>query len=192
VNFLAHLYLAGPEDDALVGNFLGDFVKGPLVEAPARYRAGIGMHRAVDSYTDDHEVTRRSRERIRPERRRFAGIIVDMCYDHFLARDWPLYSTERLPAFSLRVYELLEARRDHMPDRVRTALPHMRRDDWLYSYREVEGIGRALDGLSRRRTRLAALSGGSEELVANYAGLEADFQAFFPDLEAFVAAYEPG
>ena len=188
MNYLAHLYLAAPGDDALIGNFLGDFIKGPLGEAPARYRAGLEMHRAIDAYTDDHAVPRRSRNRLVGPRRRFAGIIVDMCFDHFLAQDWSVRHGESLEAFSRRVYALLESRRDHMPDPVLRALPHMKRDNWLLGYREPAGIARALDGLSRRSPRLGALRGAGEELFRHYEGLQADFEAFFPELERFVQA----
>lgn len=192
MNYLAHLYLAGPEDDALIGNFLGDFVKGHVDEAPPAYREGIALHRAVDSFTDDHPIALQSRRRVSAERRRFAGIIVDVCFDHFLARDWPRFSSQPLPAFSRRVYALLESRRPDLPDRVLRALPHMQREDWLAGYARTEGIARALDGLSRRRPRLAPLRGSVEELLANYAGLESDFHAFFPQVEAFVCAHGGG
>ena len=186
MNFLAHLYLAAPADDALVGNFLGDFVKGPLAEAPDRYRRGIEMHRAVDTFTDDHPVHARARARIEGPRRRVAGIIVDLCFDHFLAREWDDRRDEPLEDFSRRFYGLLEEREDHLPERVLRAMPHMTRENWLLGYREPQGIARALDGLSRRRRRLGVLEGSGEELLRHYDGLRADFEAFFPLLETFV------
>lgn len=186
MNYLAHLFLAKPGDDALVGNLLGDFVKGPLEEAPDRYRDGIALHRAIDEFTDDHPRVRESRRRISAERRRFAGIIVDMCYDHFLARSWERFTDVPLPEFSARVYGLLQERVDHLPARLQFALPHMEREDWLASYRDPEGIALALDRMSRRSKRSGRLVGAGAELLAQYAGLERDFESFFPELRRFV------
>lgn len=187
MNFLAHLYLSGPDDDDLVGNLLGDFIKGPLADTPPRYRDGIELHRRIDSFTDDHVTVATSRRRIEGERRRFAGVIVDMCYDHFLARDWDQHTDEPLEAFSARVYGLLRERRDHLPPRLARALPWMQRQDWLVSYREPAGIALALNGIGRRLKRGNALSGAGDELLTHYEGLGEDFRAFFPELEAYVA-----
>ena len=186
MNFLAHLYLAPADDDALVGNLLGDFVKGHIEDTPARYREGIALHRAIDEFTDGHPQVGESKRRIHSDRRRFAGIIVDMCYDHFLARNWGDYTDEPLERFSARVYGLLEDRVDHLPLRLQFVLPHMRRHDWLVAYRAPEGIARALDGLSRRLKRGEGLHGSGAELLANYDELGADFERFFPQLRAFV------
>ena len=187
VNFLAHLYLAKSGDDDLVGNLLGDFIKGPVEDAPARYQAGIRLHRGIDSFTDDHLTVAASRGRIQGTRRRYAGIIVDMCYDHFLARDWEVRSEEPLDVFSARVYGLLTERRDHLPPRLARALPWMQREDWLGSYRDPAGIALALDRIGLRLKRGNALIGSGAELLSHYEGLGADFDSFFPDLEAFVS-----
>lgn len=186
MNFLAHLYLSPDEDDALLGSMMGDFVKGPLDAHPAAaLRRGLLLHRKVDTYTDAHAIVRASRNRIGPARRRYAGIMVDMFYDHFLAADWPHYRSEPLEGFARRVYALLTRNLDRLPERLQRITPHMAQQDWLSSYREVASIHIALDRMGTRLKRGNALLGAAEELTAHYDALRADFRAFFPDLIAF-------
>ncbi|MDX1433122.1 MAG: ACP phosphodiesterase [Gammaproteobacteria bacterium] len=183
MNYLAHLYLAEPSDDGLLGSLLGDFVKGrPDTRLRAGVRRGILLHRAIDSYTDAHPLHRASRNRISPLRRRYAGIIVDVCYDHFLCRRWERYSNERLERFSARVYDLLARHHDVLPPRLARLAPRMIAHDWLGSYAELDNVGRALDGISRRLSRENPLAGALIEVEDNYAELERDFRRFFPEL----------
>jgi acyl carrier protein phosphodiesterase len=186
MNYLAHLYLAPPGDDGLLGSLMGDFVKGPLT---GRYPPGIAhaliLHRRIDAFTDAHERVRASRGRVSPPRRRFAGIMVDLFYDHFLARHWSQYCDQDLVAFTRRVYALLAARAESLPERMREIAGRMRAHDWLASYRLVDNIHIALDRMSLRLTRENRLAGAAAELEAHYEGFEADFRAFFPELARF-------
>lgn len=186
MNYLAHLLLAGPEPHALLGALMGDFVKGPLDQRypPAITRALL-LHRRVDTFTDAHPVTAASRRRISPDRRRFAGIMVDLFYDHFLARDWDAHANEPLDAFTARVYALLGQHEALLPDRLRSIAPHMAESNWLASYARVESIHTTLDRMSLRLKRENRLTGAGTELDANYAAMEGDFRAFFPDLVRF-------
>jgi len=186
MNFLAHLYLAPDDDEALLGSLMGDFVKGPLrgQHAPG-IECGMALHRRIDSFTDAHAIVRRSRARIPPPRRRYAGIIVDMFYDHCLARDWPRYAALPLGQFAQRVYRLLEVNDRLLPERLQVMAQHMSREDWLSSYRELHGVALALERMGRRLTRGNALLGAGDDLIANYAGLGEDFDAFFPQLVEF-------
>ena len=185
MNYLAHLYLAEQSSEGLLGSLLGDFVKGRLDDRyPETIRRGIALHRAIDSFTDAHPLHLESRNRIGSERRRYAGIIIDVCYDHFLCSHWTEYSSESLACFSERVYGILRDHRDALPDRLRRMVPHMIADDWLGSYAELENVGRALDGIARRITRSNPLAGAVVEIEANYGALEGDFRRFFPQLQA--------
>ena len=185
MNYLAHLYLAEQSREGLLGGLLGDFVKGRLDNRfTITVRRGIALHRAIDSFTDAHPLHLKSRNRIGRERRRYAGIIVDVCYDHFLCRRWADYSSENLGCFAERVYDVLREHQDALPDRLRGIAPHMIADDWLSSYAKLENVGRALDGIARRFKRSNPLAGALSEIEANYAALEDDFQHFFPQLEA--------
>ncbi len=184
MNYLAHLYFAEDTPESRVGNLMADFVRGPVDRQPYNGAVMRGMlsHVAVDRYTDGHDVVRESKALISPSRRRFAGIIVDICYDHFLARNWPHFSDEPLSAFIDRTYGSLRDYRGEMPPVLSRVIQHMVKHDWLRGYREVSGIGRALDGLSMRVRKPNTLVGSVEELEANYGEMEAQFLRFFPDL----------
>ena len=188
MNYLAHLYLSPPEEDALLGSLLGDFVKGAIGEhyAPPVAQA-IRLHRKLDSFTDAHAAVQRSKSRISRARRRYAGIMIDMFYDHFLARSWAEFHTEPLPAFAARVYALLERRHAELPETMRSVAQRMAAHDWLASYARAEVIHGALDRIGSRLRRANRLAGAGEELLADYAGFEADFRAFLPEAKAFAA-----
>ncbi len=185
MNYLAHLNLAEQTREGLLGSLLGDFVKGRLDgRFPETVRRGIVLHRAIDTFTDAHPLHLESRNRIGRQRRRYAGIIIDVCYDHFLCRHWTDYSRQSLASFSAQVYDVLREHHDTLPDRLRRIAPHMIADDWLGSYAALDNVGRALDGIAQRIKRSNPLAGALAEIEANYALLDDDFQRFFPELEA--------
>lgn len=190
MNYLGHLYLAEDTPLSLVGNLLGDFVKGAVSDAyPLAIRRGIELHRKVDAFTDSHTVFRAGRQLISPVRRRFAGIMMDVFYDHFLAKHWLRYSPATLPSFSQKVYRALRENRDLLPERLQRMLPYIIEEDWLTSYKHLGAVDRALNRLSQRFKRENTLAGAVEELESNYAALEAGFHSFFPDLIAYARAY---
>ncbi len=187
VNYLAHLYLAGDEPDDLIGNLMGDFVKGPVEkDSGNRIHAGILLHRRIDAYTDSHRLVLQSKRRIRPVLRRFAGILVDVYFDHFLARNWPRYSSVSLRDYSRLVYAILDEHLDALPPRMQRSVEHMIEHDLLMSYRELAGVERALLGIQWRLKRKNPLAEGIADLSLNYRALATDFAAFFPDLISFV------
>ena len=195
MNFLAHLFLSGVPGsatyaDVLMGNFMADSVPGRQLEnySPA-VQVGIRLHRSIDSFTDQHAVVRRGTQRLRTAGYgKYAGVISDMFLDYFLARDFADFSAEKLPDFAHRVYGLLRSRKTEMPPRVQQMLSCMVQHDWLVSYAETEGIGRALGGLSRRASAGSGMETAATELLANYEAYEADFRAFFPQLRDYAAA----
>lgn len=187
MNFLAHAYLAGPDPADRLGGMLGDFVKGPLPAGlPGAVAAGVSLHRRIDSFADTHPAFRASRARVSAERRRYAGVMVDLFYDHFLARRWAEFSPEALEDFTAGTYALLARHAALLPPRLAQIFPYMRREDWLGSYRELASVGEALDNMSRHRlTRPNRLAGAARELEAEYDAFERDFRAFLPDALAF-------
>lgn len=186
MNYLGHLYLSPPEEDALLGSLMGDFVKGPVAgRYPPSIERAIVLHRRLDAFTDAHAAVRLSRSRISAARRRYAGIMIDMFYDHFLARSWAEFHPEPLEVFCGRIYEMLGRREVELPERLRLVAPNMARWDWFGSYAEVESIYAALNRISRRLKRENPLHGAADELLQNYAALEADFRAFLPDALAW-------
>lgn len=192
MNFLAHLYLADANDDSLIGQMLGDFFKGnPERWYGPRIAAAIRFHRRIDAFADHHPVVRASRRRFSARRRRFAGVMVDMCHDHFLAVHWRRFSAEPLPVFTRRVYGRLRTATDvALPARLRWVLIQMTTNDWLGQYRDLERLGLALDRLAARLTHGERFKGAIGEIKATYALLEQDFESFFPDLLAFGRHYK--
>ncbi|MCM8595020.1 acyl carrier protein phosphodiesterase [Accumulibacter sp.] len=190
VNYLAHALLAGADDDCRFGGIIGDFVKGPL--APAGLAEGVlrgvVLHRKIDGFADGHPAFRRSRQRISGARRRYAGVIVDLFYDHFLAVFWSRYCATPLEAFAAEVYALLERR--PLPGRLATIFPRMREEDWLTGYRRPEAVALALERIAEHRARPGnPLAAAGEELAREYQGLASDFLEFFPAVEEFAGAF---
>lgn len=184
MNFLAHLYLSDDNPESRLGNLMADFVKGAAaVESygPAIVTA-ITRHRVVDKFTDTHDLVVASKRLISDRRRRFSGIIVDVCYDHFLARNWETYSSIELPVFAQEMYATFRNYSGELPISMRKMLRHMIEQDWLVAYGTSAGIARALDGISLRIKRANTLTGGVEELERNYDVMGAHFHEFFPDL----------
>ena len=187
MNYLAHLYLANDSAELMIGSILGDFVKGTLKDQyPNQIQQGIELHRKIDTYTDAHAMSRASRQLYSPKQRRFAGIIVDLCYDHFLYRHWSTYANTALDPFISNAYDILKTHQSMFPQRLQAMIPLMIRDDWLGSYRDLNGVEQALGRLSKRVTNGDRLPGAIDEIKVHYRQLEANFLIFFPDLISYV------
>ena len=190
MNYLAHALLAGDHPADRIGGVIGDFVKGPLDPLPAGLgpglAAGVLLHRRVDSFADRHPAFQRSRGRVSAARRRVGGVMVDMFYDHFLARHWAHFSDQALGDFTADTYRMIAAHPEPLPPSFGPVFERMRADDWLASYREAAVVALALDRMAEFRLRRPnPLAGAGEELLACYAGLEADFFEFLRDALAF-------
>jgi acyl carrier protein phosphodiesterase len=187
MNYLAHLFLAGNEPESLIGSLMGDFVKGRVDPArPAGVHYAIMQHRRIDSFTDAHPLVKRSKRRIRPEFRRYAGILIDIFYDHFLASEWRSYADVSLDAFAGHVYAQVERHLHTLPPRMQLSMRYMVANDLLRSYRTLEGIGQALRGIEGRLRRPSRLGDAVTELEDAYPALRDDFDEFFPLLIRFV------
>jgi acyl carrier protein phosphodiesterase len=190
MNYLAHVYLADTSDEFLIGSFLGDFVKGSIGDQYSQQiSTGIKFHRKIDTYADRHEKTVASRNLFSREKRRFAGIILDICYDHFLSKHWSEYSDTALPEFIARVYDLLQEYQDIFPQRLKSALPRLISQNWLGTYLTLEGVEITLNRIAKRISRRNSLEGSVSEIRSNYADLEKNFLAFFPDLVAYAKSF---
>lgn len=187
MNWLAHLRLAPDEPLLRLGNLCGDFVRGiDLASLHPTLQRGVHQHRAVDAFVDAHPLVRASRERLDAPFRRFAGVLVDVFYDHYLARDWTrLGDGSRLDAFAATVHGELRDHLDLLPERLQRAVPWMQDERWLVGYAEVDGIDAVLRRMARRLSRETPLGAGAAQLRAYYDGLESDFTAFWPELVAF-------
>ena len=188
MNWLAHLYLSEPTAEFRVGNLLPDLVGPPVLAGlPAAFQRGIVQHRRIDAFTDAHPVFRRSVQRFEPPLRRFGGIIVDLAYDHFLARDWSTHSEQPLGEFTREVYAGFGDVAGQLPPEIALPLQAMRTQDWLGSYHELGGLTLALSRMGRRLKRPVDLAAAVPIIERNYEGFHADFREFFPDLKAHVA-----
>ncbi|WP_347160394.1 ACP phosphodiesterase [Pontibacter chitinilyticus] len=187
MNFLAHAFLSGQDEELLFGNFIADSVKGKQqhLYAPGIVK-GIRLHRLIDSYTDTHPVVLQTNARLRPLYRKYAPVISDIYFDHFLANRFELYASEPLQEYTRRVYSIIQSRFALLPPRMQGFFPHMMQHNWLLSYAAVEGIAQALAGLSRRATFASGMETAADELQANYELYAADFAIFFPELQQYV------
>lgn len=187
MNYLAHLFLADDTPESLIGNLLGDFMKGAVKEQFSNsIQQGIELHRKIDSFTDSHPVVRNAKRLILLERRRYAGVLLDVFYDHFLAKYWTNYSSITLKYFSQKVYNILWKNQSILPDKLRQAVPKIIEQDWLNSYQEISGIELALNRLAHRARKGNLLAGGVDDLKAHYQEIDYSFKNFFPDLVIYV------
>lgn len=187
MNWLAHLRLAPPEPLLRLGNLAGDFVRGTdLATLLPELQRGIAMHRAIDRFVDAHPVVRAARERLQPPFRRFGGVLVDVWFDHFLARGWDRHGDGGpLPAFVERVHDDLRAHRERLPLRLQHALPRFTSDGWLVGYATLAGIERVLGMMAQRFARPSPLADGAQPLREHYEALGDDFAALWPELVDF-------
>lgn len=194
MNFLAHLYLSGDDPNIMVGNFIGDFVKGKiaLAEFDPEIIKGIELHRAIDEFTDNHEVVTASKNRLRPKYRHYSGVIVDVFYDHFLAKNWNTYHSELLPDFADKAYEVIQSYDAILPKEVKFMMPYMIKGNWLVNYSNTEGIHRALSGMARRTPYESKMEQSVEDLRENYNDFKNEFEKFFPELSSFATHFRSG
>ncbi|CAM3979874.1 Acyl carrier protein phosphodiesterase [compost metagenome] len=188
MNYLAHLHLGGQQPEQLLGSLYGDFVKGPLQgRFPLPLEAAIRLHRQIDVYTDSHPLVLAALSRFPRERRRYAGIILDVFFDHCLALHWQDYAEQPLSQFTDRVYRVLAAE-PALPGRLAQIAPYMAADDWLGSYRDFAVLEQVFRGIARRLSRPEGMDGAVEEVAALYAPLLDDFRNFYPQLQRFARA----
>lgn len=173
------MLLSGDDDQILVGNFMGDFVKGPLGDRfPPRVRRGVALHRSLDSFADGNTLFRQSRQRLSSDIGLFRGVLVDLFYDHFLANDWDQWCSEPFDRYLDRTRGVISSHVTTIPEKMRPLLPVIF-DELLPSYHTVDGIGSALERMSRRVRRANPLAGSERELVIHYEQLRNDFRHFF-------------
>jgi acyl carrier protein phosphodiesterase len=190
MNFLVHLYLSGSDPELIVGNLLGDFVKGRLIgHFPSGIERGIILHRRIDSFTGRNWHFLRSKRRLDASFGHYRGVLVDLFYDHFLAVHWDEYSDEQLYPFLSGVRQIVREYEEFLPERLRQIVPAIFAE-LLPSYLEVKGIDLALQRMSARIARPNLLGEGGLELRRHYDGLCEDFRVFLPELQEFVCEVE--
>ena len=150
---------------------------------------GIVLHREIDRYTDTHAIVDQSKDRLRKKYRHYSGVIVDMFYDHSLSKNFSDYHSESILLFTERHYKNLTLFLPQMPERAQHVLPYMMRNNWLTAYGKIEGLHRALSGMTRRTRYESKMDESIQDLVAQYDGFETEFRAFFIELEKHISQF---
>lgn len=190
LNFLAHIYLSGPDVETRFGNFIGDDIKGKKFELyEGNIRKGILLHRFIDSYTDHNEHTLKVLRILRPGLGKLSGVAVDVFNDHFLALKWKVFSNEDLTHFCQTFYDQMDGYVNLMPPRVKRLFYYMKKDDWLSNYRSKSGLSVTFENMARRYKFAEQLKKGPEELVVHYKELSNYFDLFFPELQLAVSEF---
>nr|WP_321227908.1 ACP phosphodiesterase [uncultured Psychroserpens sp.] len=186
MNFLAHIFLSNNDNQITIGNFIADGIRGKRYKKyPIEIQKGILLHRQIDTFTDAHPTVRLSTKRLHENYGHYSGVIVDILYDHFLAKNWSHYSDIPLPEYIESFYDLLEDNFETLPVRIQKMMPHMIADNWLLSYAEIEGIQKVLDGMNRRTKNISGMNTATVELQEFYVEFEEEFTSFFEELRAF-------
>lgn len=186
MNFLAHLYLSKNNKNILIGNFIADAIKGNKYKNyPTEIKAGILLHREIDNYTDKHPIVRKSKRRLHKRYKHYDGVIIDILYDHFLAKNWHNYSEIPLDIYANSVYSFLQDNKETFPLKIQNILPYMIEYNWLVAYASMEGIKRVLQGMNKRTKGISKMDMAIEDLKLYYTEFESDFTTFFIELEQF-------
>lgn len=191
MNLLAHAYLSFNDPSVLVGNMISDYVKGKSKFLyPPDVQKGIGLHRAIDAFTDEHAATKEAKQFFRPHYRLYAGACVDVVYDHFLANDLNEFASEgALQSFAMFVYQNLEKNKDMLPQKFGDMLPYMRTQNWLYHYRFTAGIEQSFGGLIRRSAYLTDSTTAFNIFNEYYQELERCYKYFFPEVKKMASTW---
>lgn len=188
MNYLAHIYLSGNNELIRIGNFMADGIRGKDFEGfPADVQKGILLHRAIDTFTDAHPIFRKGTKRLHDNYHHYAGVIMDVFYDHFLAKNWKTYSIESLEDYADSFYQSLENHYEILTDRTTHILPIMKAHNWLVSYATVEGISRILYNMDRRTGNESKMANAHVELLQYYNEFEVEFSEFFEELYAMAS-----
>ncbi len=187
MNFLAHIYLSGTDEKILVGNFMGDYVKGrDYLKYPEDIRKGLLLHRQIDFYTDNHPIVKNSKKRIESVYRKYSGIIIDIFYDYFLATNWSDYCITPLDEFTSEVHDLLRKHYDILPPGIRIWFPNFIQDNWLISNSSIEGIENVLHRMSSRTSLPEFTDFAIKVLRTEESGMRQEFNEFFTCIRTYV------
>ena len=186
MNFLAHIYLSFEDDEITIGNFIADSIRGnKFKHLPERVQTGIMLHRQIDTFTDAHPTVRQSTKRLHENYGHYSGIIVDIFYDHYLAKNWKTYSDTPLDVFVDNFYDLLEDNYEILPIGVQRMMPYMISDNWIFNYSKMDGIARVLNGMNRRTKNKSKMNFAILDLEKHYNAFEKEFTSFFEELTDF-------
>lgn len=183
MNYLAHIYLSGTNDLLKIGNFMADSIKGHNYEKfDSEIKKGILLHRHIDSFTDMHPIYRQSKHRLHEKYGHYSGVIMDILYDHFLAKNWSKYSNEKLEDYANNFYQLLQDNYDILTERIKGMMPYMIARNWFVSYATIAGLEMILFQMDYKTKHRANMQEAIVELQEFYAEFESEFFLFFEEL----------
>jgi acyl carrier protein phosphodiesterase len=184
MNFLAHIYLSGNDTYRILGNFMADVVRGnQYLQYPDKIQKGILLHRFIDFYTDQHPVFRQTKHRLHENYGHYSGVITDMYYDYFLAKNWKNYHEKSLEVYAANFYQILQEHHELLPDKIQRMSKHMIEDNWLVAYQSVQGMQRILYQMDYRSGFNSKMQYATRELQLWEADMEQEFFTFFQDLQ---------
>lgn len=187
MNVLAHIYLSGDSEKIIIGNYIGDYVKGrDYLKYPEQVRKGIILHRHIDAFTDRHPVVHRSKIHFTRKYHRYAGVVVDILYDHFLTREWDFFSRRPLESVTYNFYRAMVNNFEILPENVKESFPFFIINNWIETYQTTSGIRHVLRTMSKRTSLPAESRYAIKMLKRNYYALHDDFMEFFPQLIDYV------
>lgn len=183
MNYLAHIYLSGTNDLLKIGNFMADSIKGNTYKLfDDEITKGILLHRHIDSFTDAHPIYRKSKHRLHEKYGHYSGVIMDILYDHFLAKNWTSYSDESLEDYAANFYNLLQNNEAILTEKIKSIIPYMIEQNWLLSYASLTGIEKILYQMDYRTKHRVHMQEAMVELEAFYLEFEGEFFLFFDEL----------
>jgi len=187
MNVLAHIYLSGDSDEVIIGNYIGDYVKGrDYLKYPEQVRKGIIIHRNIDAFTDKHPVVHRSKILFSKKYHKYAGVVTDILYDHFLTKEWDFFSRRPLESVTYQFYRAMVNNYEILPDKVKDRIPFFIINNWIEAYRTSKGLKSVLRAMSRRTSLPNEARYAIKTFKKNYYSLNDDFMEFFPQLIEFV------
>ncbi len=183
MNYLAHILLSCEDEELLIGNFLGDFIKNKeVITFSEGIQKGVRLHRLIDSYTDSHPVVKKGIRRLQKRHSKYAGVVIDVLYDYILAKNWANYGPGDLQGFSNNIYEILGRHISVMPTRIQDQVERMIAANWLVSYSKLEGIKYTFERVRKRASIPSFFDGVMDSLVEDEKLLTEEFALFFPDI----------
>ena len=194
MNFLAHLLLSGDDEEVIIGNYVGDFIKGRLtgdkiIGWSEEFLLGVKLHRHIDMYTDEHPIVRDAKHKAADVLGKTAGIAIDIYFDYFLAKYFNQFCSETLNGYSARIYEVIRRNDPLIPVHMKSMVRTMIKQDWLNTYKTLEGIKLTFGRLSRRAEFLDVLNLAEEDLEKNEDFYHEKFNLFFPLLQKEAARF---
>lgn len=191
MNYLAHIFLSGNDTELMIGNFIADHIKPQeRTKFSPQINAGIKLHYAIDTFTDNHNVVLKSKERLRPHLHKYAPVVVDVIYDHFLAKYWHLYHHQDLLEYTIKFYNMLHAHRELLPDKTKYILNYMEPRNWLYNYQHLHELEKIFGGMGRRANFDNNMALTVKHLENDYNLFDEEFKFFFAQLYNFCHGYK--